>query len=151
MEDDGDDKYNGAGKGNEEGDGTLRELGALEFLTQDAYPSGTTLVDAHNGFNKLSLLAMMWTVRHPWTAGMRFAFNWYRDWAQLILCQPGEPPVTIMIQEGVTQGYPLSMVLYGITLLHLEEEVREPDPGLLSPFKVDDAAFEGSAFLTLEL
>ena len=25
--------------------------GALEFLTQDSYPSGTTLVDARNGFN----------------------------------------------------------------------------------------------------
>ena len=37
------------GKGDEEGgDGTQRELGALEFLTQGAEPSGTTVVDARN-------------------------------------------------------------------------------------------------------
>ena len=43
-------------EGEEGGDGTERELGALEFLTQDADPSGTTLVDACNGFNELSRL-----------------------------------------------------------------------------------------------
>ena len=48
----------------EGGDGTLRALGALEFLTQEAEPSGTTIVDACTGFNELSRLAMMWTVRH---------------------------------------------------------------------------------------
>ena len=43
-------------EGEEGGDGTEREMGALEFLTQDADPSGTTLVDACNGFNELSRL-----------------------------------------------------------------------------------------------
>ena len=64
---------------------------------------------------------MLWTVWHHWLAGARFAFNFYRHWAQLILRRPGEPPVTIMIREGVTQEYPLSMVLYGITLFPLAE------------------------------
>ena len=62
-------------EGEEGGDGTQRERGALEFLTQDADPSRTTLVDACNGFNKLSRLAMLWTVRHRWPAGARFVFN----------------------------------------------------------------------------
>ena len=62
-------------EGEEEGGGTLRELEALEFLTQDAEPSGMTLVDSRNGFNELSRLAMLWTVRHRWTAGAKFAFN----------------------------------------------------------------------------
>ena len=56
-------------KGEDEGGGTLRALGALEFLAQEAEPSGTTLVDAHNGFNELSRLEMLWTVRHRWPAG----------------------------------------------------------------------------------
>ena len=43
----------GGSEGKEGGDGTPRELRALEFLTQDAEPSGTTLVDARNGFNEL--------------------------------------------------------------------------------------------------
>ena len=62
-------------KGEDEGGGTQRALGALEFLTQEAESSGTTLVDAHNGFNELSRLAMLWTVRHRWPTGARFAFN----------------------------------------------------------------------------
>ena len=49
-------------EGEEGGGGTQRALGALEFLTQDAEPSGTTLVDARNGFNELIRLAMLWTV-----------------------------------------------------------------------------------------
>ena len=49
----------------EEGvDGTLRALGAIEFLTQEAVPSGTTLVDAYNEYKKLSCLSTMWTVRN---------------------------------------------------------------------------------------
>ena len=62
-------------EGKEGDDGTLRALGALEFLTQDADPSGTTLVDARNGFNEMIRLAMLWTVRHRWPSGARFAFN----------------------------------------------------------------------------
>ena len=60
--------------------------------------------------------------------------------AQLILLQPGEPPVTILRREGVTQGDPLYMVLYRITLVPLTEELRAADPGILSPFYADDAA-----------
>ena len=37
------------------------------------------------------------------------------------------------------------MVLYGITLVPLAEEFIAADPGLLSPFHADDAAFDGSA------
>ena len=49
-------------KGEDECGGTQRELESLEFLTQEADPSGTTLVDARNGFHELSRLAMLWTV-----------------------------------------------------------------------------------------
>ena len=52
----------GASKVEEEGGGTQRALEALEFLTQESEPSGTTLVDARNWFNNLSRLAMLWTV-----------------------------------------------------------------------------------------
>ena len=82
----------------EEVDGIQRALGALEFITQEADPSETTLVHARNGFNKLSRLAMLRTVRHHWPAGKKFAFNSYRHWAQLLLRHQGGPPVTIMIQ-----------------------------------------------------
>ena len=60
-------------EGGEGGGGTQRLLGALEFLTQEAEPSVTTLIDARNGFNKLSRLAMLWTVWHCGPVGGRFA------------------------------------------------------------------------------
>ena len=124
-------------RGSEEkevGRGNQRALEALELLTQEAEPRGTTLVDARIGFNKLSRLAMLWTVRHCWPAGARFSFNYYRHWAQLLLCQPGDPPVTILSREGVTQVDPLSMVLFGITLVLPEEELRAADRGSSPPF-----------------
>ena len=122
------------GEGGEGGDGTIRALEAIEFLTQEAYPSRTTLVDACNGFNKLIRLAMLWNERNLWLLGARFAFNCYRHWVQLLLRRMGDPPVTIMSQEGVTHGDPLSMVLYRITLVTLAKELRAADPGLLSTF-----------------
>ena len=131
-------------EGKELCDGTQRALGDLESLTQDAEPIRTTLVDTRNGFNELSRMAMLWTVRHRWPEGARFTFSCYRHWAQLLLRHPGEPPVTIIILEGVTQGDTLSMVLYGITLVSLAEELRAVYPGLLPPFYADDAAFDGS-------
>ena len=62
---------------------------------------------------------------------------------QLLFPHPGDSPFIILIQEGVTQGYSLSTVLYRITLFPLEEELRDADPTLLSPFYADDAAFDG--------
>ena len=35
------------------------------------------------------------------------------------------------------------MVLYAITLVPLAKELRVADPGFLSPFYLDDAAFNG--------
>ena len=49
----------GGSKGKEGGGGTQHTLETREFLTKDAEPSGTMLVDAHNGFNELSLVAWM--------------------------------------------------------------------------------------------
>ena len=77
--------------------------------------------------------------------GVRFTFNCYRHWEQLLLCQPGEPAVKILSREGVTHRDPLLMVLYGITLVPLAEELKGADLGLLSPFYTDDSAFDGLA------
>ena len=43
------------------------------------------------------------------------------------------------------------MVLYGITLVTLAEELRAADSGLVSPFYVDDAAFNSSARQSVQL
>ena len=43
------------------------------------------------------------------------------------------------------------MVLYRITLVPLAEELRAADPGLLSPFYTDDAAFDSLARRSAQL
>ena len=101
------------------------------LLNQDAETGITTLVDTRNGFNELIRLEMIWTVLHRRPTWARFTFNCYMDWTQLLLCQPGDVPVILLSQEGVTQGNPLTMVLYGITLVPLAEELIDEDPKLL--------------------
>ena len=101
------------------------------------------LVDAHNGFHKLGRLAMLWTVGHLCPLGTRFAFNSYKHWAQLLLYHPGEPPFMLLIREGVTQGDLIYIFLYGITFVSLAKDIREADPGLLTPLYLDDAEFYG--------
>ena len=87
----------------------------------------------------------MWAVRHFWPVRASFAFNFYRYWKELILRQPGGTPVTILSQEGVTQGDHILMVLYGITLVPLAKDLKAADPGLLSPFYAENVLFDGSA------
>ena len=83
-------------EGSDERGETQRALGALGFLTQEAEPSGTMLVDACTSFIELIRLAMLWNVQHRCPVGARFYFNCYRHRAQLLLRQPGESPVKIM-------------------------------------------------------
>ena len=88
---------------------------------------------------------MLWTVQHCWPEDASFVFNCYKHLVQLLLHQSGEPPVLLLSQEGIVEGDPILMVLYGITLIPLEEDLRSKDPGFLSPLYADNAAFDGSA------
>ena len=56
---------------------------------------------------------MLWRVRHRWSAGAQFAINCYKNWAQLLFCQPGGGGV------------------------------RAAAPDLLAPFYEDNSAFNG--------
>ena len=60
-------------------------------------------------------------------------------------------PVTILSREGVTQGDPLPMVLYQITLTPLAKELKVADSGLLYPFFADNAAFDNLARRSAQL
>ena len=80
-------------EGEEGNDETIRALGAIDFLTPEAELIVTTLVDACNGSNELSRLAMLWTVQHRWPEGERFTLSCYRHWAQLHSASRGSRPL----------------------------------------------------------
>jgi len=86
---------------------------------------------------------MFWTVRHRWPSGARFSFNCYRHSAQLVIRRKDCPCSILLSREGVTQGDPLSMVLYGLALVPLAENLRESVPEVLQPWYADDAAMAG--------
>ena len=112
------------GEGEGEGEYTPRALGATGFLTQEAEPIRTIIVDACNRFNKLSYLEIIWTAHHCWLARARFEFNFYKYWVNFLLGQPGESPVVLVSHEEVTQGDPLYMVVYNTTLVPLTNYLR---------------------------
>ena len=101
---------------------------------------GLTLIDAINGFNDLSCLAIIWTVRHLCPLGARFTLNCYHHevlfvaFLTTVLCH------IISSREGVTQGDPLLIVLYGLALLPLDQDMREAGPGLIHSWYTDDEA-----------
>ena len=134
----------GLGRGGSVGKGVL-EPEATGILTQEADPGGTMILHAHIGFNELNRLSMLWKVHYHWMAGAMYAFNCCKHWAYLILHNMGIPLVKLLSQEGVTQIDPLSVVLYGITLFFLVEDLQAADLGIIIPFYVDNAVFDKSA------
>ena len=117
----------------------------------DDGPEGLTLVDARNGFNELSRYAMLWTARHRWPKGWRFAFNCYRHYARCLVLKPGSEPSILLSREGVTQGCPQSGILYGLGLLPLAELLRRDtnpqqpsNSTVLQPWYADDLAMMGA-------
>lgn len=57
----------------------------------------------------------------------------------------GLDPQFILSKEGVTQGCPLGMLLYGVSLLGLGEELRKLTLGVLQPWYADDFSMFGKA------
>ncbi len=108
---------------------------------------GLTLIDARNDFNELSHYAMLWTARHRWPKGARFAFNCNRHYARCLVRSPGGKPSILLSREGVTQGCPQSGILYGLGLLPLAEflqrdsDAEQPSNStVLQPWYADDLA-----------
>ena len=115
-------------------------------------------IDAEDGFNKESRLACLWTTRHLWPRGCRYAFNCYRHQAKCYVRNCGEEPIILLSKEGVAQGDPMSMLLYGLgtvplaKLLKSERELasatctRGEQWSPVMPWYADDFASTGTAY-----
>ncbi len=105
---------------------------------------GFLLIDAHNAFNEQNRTVMLWTVRHEWPSGARFAFNCYKHWSILVIRNnDGSGATFLYSKEGVTQGDPLSMFAYGIGILPLIRLLKTKFPAVEQPWYADDAGAGG--------
>ena len=106
---------------------------------------GMSLIDAANGFNLLKRYQMLWNVRHRWAKGSRIAFNSYRHFNQVIVRRGGGKTAhVILAEEGLSQGDPLAMALYGVALLPLAEKLKRAVPEVAVPWFADDVATVGN-------
>ena len=67
-------------------------------------------------------MTALWNARTLWPQCSRFHFNTYRGHATLVV--HGSPEF-IYSREGVTQGDPLSMLLYAVAMLPLVRSLSE--------------------------
>ena len=67
-------------------------------------------------------IAALWNARVKWPRGSRFLFNIYRGYAALIL---KGTTYHILSKEGITQGDPLSMLMYAIAVLPLTQALSD--------------------------
>ena len=88
-------------------------------------------VNAKNSFNILSRLWILWNVQHRWAKIAQFAFNCYLHRIRLTMRVPDCGSFVILSREGLTQGNPLVVVLYGVILLPLIEYLRRTHPYVL--------------------
>ena len=105
--------------------------------------NGFLVIDAENAFNSISRVNMLWTLRHLWPTGARFAFNGY-CFSSLLVCRnsTGES-LKMWPKDGQIQGDPLSMCLYGIGLLLIIWKLKQLHVDCIQPWFADDAAALG--------
>ncbi|KAL7461856.1 hypothetical protein ACHAXS_002258, partial [Conticribra weissflogii] len=118
-------------------------------------PLDVTLLDASNGFNEISRLRCLHTIRHLWPSASRFAFNCYRHSIQVCIREHNSPATIIPGYEGIQQGDPLSMILYGLALTPLIDRIHTKHSSIflsenfLDPWYADDATIVASVSDTI--
>ena len=125
----------GVGAGIEAAIHCVREL--FEDMANDG--CGLLLVDAKNAFNSVNRCASLWNARILWPRGARYLFNTYRGFSKLWISGSSE---FLFSKEGVSQGDPLSMLMYAMAVLPLIR--RLSDRGRRIQNYADNASCFGS-------
>ena len=82
---------------------------------------------------------MVWTVCHLWPSGSHF-FNCYHHWPSIVLRSGDGTASFLQSSEGLTQGYSLDMVAYGIAILPLIKNLKAAHPNVTQPRYADDVS-----------
>ena len=89
---------------------------------------------------------MLWDVLHEWPSGAQFKLKCYCHWATLVVRDTRDGSGHFLHRkEGVTQGYPLTMIAYDIGVIPLIRELQGSHPLVTKPWYTDDTK-EGGKF-----
>ena len=72
-----------------------------------------------------------------------FFFNCYHHWSSLVLRNGNGTSSFLHIREDVTQGEPLVMIMYVISILPLFNNLKREIPDVTQPLYTDDAGALG--------
>ena len=75
---------------------------------------GVILIDASNALNDYNQNTMLWALWNEWPSGAQFTFNCYCHWSTLVIRDWGGGVHLFFSKEGVIQGNPLTMIVYGL-------------------------------------
>ena len=105
--------------------GAEAAIHAMRKLYDDKDCEAVLLVDASNAFNTLNREAMMHNIGILCPTLTTFVQNTYRQPAHLILSDGS----TITSEEGTTQGDPMAMAIYALSLVALQEKISLQNTG----------------------
>ena len=92
---------------------------------------GVLLLDASDTLNECNVQMMTWAVRHLWPTGSRFVFNLHRHHSKTIMHgATAKRSFFLDCREGVSQGCPMSMTLYGLLLSPFITKLKQLFPTL---------------------
>ena len=89
----------------------------------------------------------MWVCAHLWNKASRWVFNKYRHHNLVFVRdpRPGKEAVRITSREGIAQGDPHAMNIFGVTMMPLALRMRRAIPEALQPWYADDSGGTGPA------
>ena len=100
---------------------------------------GAILVDASNAFNRLNRQVALHNIQIIEPSFAPVLINTYRV-PSILFVTGGEEMES---QEGTTQGDPLAMVFYGLSILPLQNDLRIGEPEVKQVWLADDATGAG--------
>ena len=81
-------------------------------------------------FNEINRIRILWMVFRLWLSVDCFVFNSYRNHSSLVLRRGYGTANILDIREGVTQGYLMDMVVYGIGIILLIKKLKLTYPDI---------------------